>query len=190
MPRSSYKKTKKGIIILYKNIIILIRVDMEAIDQIIGLKGQSCSETISLVVTWLSRPSSPWYFYTYGPPQPTTSQQKMEHLSKLIPKPAMSTSNEKYQLLTRMLQAPRMIGGLMLIPIFATHFVQARLPCGLNSYIIFYSFKYGPSPCDLLGEIEEVWFGGYGSVPFGPFAWAQPMHATKWVRDIGSTSGS
>ena len=138
MPRSSYKKTKKGIIILYKNIIILIRVDMEAIDQIIGLKGQSCSETISLVVTWLSRPSSPWYFYTYGPPQPTTSQQKMEHLSKLIPKPAMSTSNEKYQLLTRMLQAPRMIGGLMLIPIFTTHFVQAWLPCGLNSYIILY----------------------------------------------------
>ena len=62
----------------------------------------------------------------------------MEHLSKLIPKPAMSTSNEKYQLLTRMLQAPRMMGGLMLIPIFATHFVQARLPCGLNSYIILY----------------------------------------------------
>ena len=25
---------------------------------------------------------------------------------------------------------------------------------------------------------------------FEPFAWAQPMHATKWERDIGSTSGS
>ena len=86
---------------------------------------------------------------------------------------------------------------LVLIPIFATHFLQARfnqawLPCGLNSCIILYFifFKHGPSPCDLLGEIEEVWFGGYGSVPFGPFAWAQPMRATKWARDIGSTSGS
>ena len=57
-------------------------------------------------------------------------------------------------------------------------------------YIIFYYFKYDPSSCDLLGEIEEVWFGGYGSVPFEPFAWAQLMHATKWERDIGSTSGS
>ena len=25
---------------------------------------------------------------------------------------------------------------------------------------------------------------------FEPFAWAQPMRATKWERDIGSTSGS
>ena len=82
----------------------------------------------------------------------------------------------------------------LLIPIFATHFLQtrfnqARLPCGLNSCIIFYFilFKHGPSPCDLLEEIEELWFGGYGSVPYGPFAWAQPMHATKWARDTGST---
>ena len=42
----------------------------------------------------------------------------------------------------------------------------------------------------LIGEIEEVWFGGYGSFPFGPFAWAQPMCATKWARDTGSTSSS
>ena len=35
-----------------------------------------------------------------------------------------------------------------------------------------------------------MWFGGYGSVPFGPFVWAQPMRATKWARDTGSTSGS
>ena len=35
-----------------------------------------------------------------------------------------------------------------------------------------------------------MWFGGYGLVPFGPFAWAQPMRATKWARDTGSTSGS
>ena len=57
-------------------------------------------------------------------------------------------------------------------------------------YIIFYYFKYDLSSCDLLGEIEKVWFGGYGSVPFEPFAWAQLMHATKWERDIDSTSGS
>ena len=37
-------------------------------------------------------------------------------------------------------------------------------------YIIFYFFKYGQSPCDLFGEIEEVWFGGYRSVPFRPLA--------------------
>ena len=29
-------------------------------------------------------------------------------------------------------------------------------------YIIFYSFKHGPSPCDLLGEMKEVWFEGMG----------------------------
>ena len=37
-------------------------------------------------------------------------------------------------------------------------------------YILFYSFKHGPSPCDNMGEIEEVWFGEYGLVPFGSFA--------------------
>ena len=42
-----------------------------------------------------------------------------------------------------MQQAPYVLGGLMLISIFATHFVQAqfnqaRLPYGLNSYILFY----------------------------------------------------
>ena len=86
---------------------------------------------------------------------------------------------------------------LVLIPIYVTHFLQvrfnqARLPCGLNSCILFYFilFEHGLSPCDLLGEIKEVWFGGYKSVPFGPFAWAQPMCATKWARDTGSTSDS
>ena len=57
-------------------------------------------------------------------------------------------------------------------------------------YIIFYYFKHGPSPCDLLGEIEEVWFGGYVSIPLRPFAWAQHIRATKWARDNGSTLGS
>ena len=32
-----------------------------------------------------------------------------------------------------------------------------------------------------IGEIEEVWFGRYGSVLFGPFVWAQHMHAIKWA---------
>ena len=57
-------------------------------------------------------------------------------------------------------------------------------------YIIFYCFKYDPSSCNLLGEIEEMWFGGYGSIPFGLFVWAQHIRATKWVRDTGSTLGS
>ena len=35
---------------------------------------------------------------------------------------------------------------------------------------VFYFFKYGPSPCDLLGEIEEVWFEEYRSVSFRSFA--------------------
>ena len=37
-------------------------------------------------------------------------------------------------------------------------------------YIIFYSFKHDPNPCDILGEIEKVLFGGYRLVSFGPFA--------------------
>ena len=41
-----------------------------------------------------------------------------------------------------------------------------------------------------MGETEEVWFGGYELVFFEPFARAQTKHATKWARDIGSTSGS
>ena len=125
------------------------------------------------------------------------STKKMEHLGKLILKPTTSTSNGKHQLLTPYAASAMHARGLMLIPIFATHFLQtrfnqARLPCGLNSCIIFYFilFKHGPSSCDLLGEIEEVWFGGYGLVSFWPFAWAQPMRATKWARDTGSISGS
>ena len=84
----------------------------------------------------------------------------------------------------------------MLIPIFVTHFVQARfnqawLPCGLNSCIILYFILLIMAQAHATyGEIEEVWFGGYGSVSFGPFAWVQPMRATKWARDTGSTSGS
>jgi len=39
-------------------------------------------------------------------------------------------------------------------------------------YILLYSFKHDPSPCDILGEIEEVWFEGYESGFLRPFAWA------------------
>ena len=38
-------------------------------------------------------------------------------------------------------------------------------------FILFHSFKYDPSPCDIFGEIKRVWFGGYGPISFGPFAW-------------------
>ena len=114
----------------------------------------------------------------------------------LIPKPTTSTSNGKYQLLTCMLQAPCMLGGLMLIPIFVTFFMSSiqSSPMALRAqfmyYIIFYSFKHGRSPCDIFGEIEEVWFGGYELIPFEPFAWAQHMHASKWAKDTGNTLGS
>ena len=43
--------------------------------------------------------------------QPIFSQQKMERLGMIIPKPATSTSNGKHQLLTRMLQVPCVLGG-------------------------------------------------------------------------------
>ena len=64
-------------------------------------------------------------------------------MGELIPKPATPTSNGKHQLLTRMTQASYVLGGLMLIPIFATNFIQTRfnqvrLPYGLDSCIIFY----------------------------------------------------
>jgi len=55
-------------------------------------------------------------------------------------------------------------------------------------YILFYSFKHDPSPCDILGEIEKLWFRGYESVSFEPFTWVQPIHATKWTRETSSIS--
>ena len=53
---------------------------------------------------------------------------KMVHWGKLmlISQTATFTSNWKYQLLTRMSQAPCMLGGLMLISILAIHFLQAQ----------------------------------------------------------------
>ena len=57
----------------------------------------------------------------------------------------------------------------LLILIFATHFLQVRfdqawLPYGLNSCIIFYfySFKHGPSQCDLWGKLRKCGFEGMG----------------------------
>ena len=67
-------------------------------------------------------------------------------------------------------------GKKVLIPVFTTHFLQAdstKLDFPMDSIHVLYfiySFKHGPSPCDNMGEIEEVWFGGYGSIPFRPFA--------------------
>ena len=103
-------------------------------------------------------------------------KEKRECLGMLIPKPTTSTSNGKYQLLTCMLQAPCMLGGLMLIPIFVTFFMSSiqSSPMALRAqfmyYIIFYSFKHGRNPCDIFEEIEEVWFGGYELIHFEPFA--------------------
>ena len=54
----------------------------------------------------------------------------------------------------------------MLIPIFATHFVQAQLPCELNLCIILYFILLSMTQAHATyGEIEKVWFGGYGLVP-------------------------
>ena len=47
-----------------------------------------------------------------------------------------------------------------------TFFLQARF----MYYVLFYSFKAWPKPMRLIGEIKEVWFRGYESFPFGPFA--------------------
>ena len=80
-------------------------------------------------------------------PKPVSTQPKkkkqMEHLGKLISKLTTSTSNGKYQLLTRMPQCATRAQGLILISIFETHFLQVRfnqaqLSRGLNSCIILY----------------------------------------------------
>ena len=105
-----------------------------------------------------------------------TSQQKIECLGKLIPKTAASTGNGKHQLLIPHSASATRARGANVVPIFATHFVQsrfkqARLSCGLNSCIILNFIFLGMAQAQATyGEIEEVWFGGYGSVPFGPFA--------------------
>ena len=60
---------------------------------------------------------------------------------------------------------------------FSTNLIQPSLTslwAQFMYHIIFYSFKHDPSPCDILAKIEKVWFRGYGSVSFGPFAWASP----------------
>ena len=85
---------------------------------------------------------------------------------------------------------------LLLIPIFVTPFLrgrfnQAQLPYGFNSCIILYLILLDwPKPMRHSKEIKEVWFWRYGSVSSKPFAWAQHVRATKWVRDTSSTLGS
>ena len=97
-------------------------------------------------------------------------------MGELIPNPQHLQSNGKHQLLTPHAASATRARGLMLILIFTTHFLQARfkqarLPCELNSCIILYFILLSMVQADVTyGEIEEVWFGGYGSVPYGPFA--------------------
>ena len=106
----------------------------------------------------------------------TFQKKKMEHLGKLILKPTTSTSNGKHQLLTPHAVSVTHARGLTLISIFVTHFLQTRfnqalLHCELNSCITFYFILLSIAQAHVTyGEIEEVWFGGYGSVFFGPFA--------------------
>ena len=70
----------------------------------------------------------------------------------------------------------RIITCSLLIPFFVTHFLQtlfnqAQFHCELNSCITFYFILLSIAQAHVTyGEIEEVWFGGYGSVSFGPFA--------------------
>ena len=108
-----------------------------------------------------------------------TSQQKIECLGKLIPKTATSTCNGKHQLLIHMLQVTRVLGGLMLIPIFATHFIQARfnqarLPCGLNSCIILYFIllsmtqAYATYGRNWGSMVWKVWVGSFRTFCMSP----------------------
>ena len=86
-------------------------------------------------------------------------QQNIKHLGKLIPKLAKSSSNGKHPLLTCMPQVPRVLGGLMLIPIFATHFFYKPDSCIMFYFILL---KHGPSPCDLLGKLRKCGLEGLG----------------------------
>ena len=108
-----------------------------------------------------------------------TSQQKIECLGKLIPKTTTSTCNGKHQLLIHMLQVTRVLGGLMLIPIFATHFIQARfnqarLPCGLNSCIILYFIllsmtqAYATYGRNWGSMVWKVWVGSFQTFCMSP----------------------
>ena len=54
---------------------------------------------------------------------------------------------------------------------FRTSPIQTRLTCELNSCIILYFILLSIAQAHATyGEIEKVWFGGYGLVPFKPFA--------------------
>ena len=54
-----------------------------------------------------------------------------------------------------------------------THFCdtfRTSPTCELNSCIILYFILLSIAQAHVTyGEIEEVWFGGYGLIPFGPF---------------------
>ena len=172
-------------ITLYKNINILICLAMKAIDQIVGFKAQrvkvpktiSSGYNLTLIV---SRASSPQYFNTYklflqpviflkagsttdnistyGLLWSMSYQQKIKHLGELILKLATFTSNKNHQLLTRMPAR-----GLMLILIFATHSLQARLNqvwpyYGLDSYTKLYFILSS------MAQTHMIYGGNWGSV--------------------------
>ena len=44
----------------------------------------------------------------------------------------------------------------------------------LWAQFMYHIILYWPKPMRHMGEIEEVWFGGYGSISFGPFTCARP----------------
>ena len=80
------------------------------------------SKTTMLLHKWSIKQTRNFY------QQPSSScilstKKKMEHLGNLIPKLAIFLSNGKHQQLTRMLQAPCVLRGLMSIPIFAINFL-------------------------------------------------------------------
>ena len=145
---------------------------MKAIDQIVGLKAQRVSSKNNFIrsrldshnltgfitiifqhiqvfflqlAIFLKAGSTTDNILAYGLLWPMSCQQKIKNLGKLILELATSTSNGNHQLLTCMPQAPHVLEGLMLISIFATHFVwaqfnQVRLPYGFNSCSIFFYF--------------------------------------------------
>ena len=128
-----------------------------------------------------------FYVYVYFSIIPKKKKKKKKKFTRYSSSPSSSIVQKKKNTILCL---------CLLIPIFATHFVQARfkqvwLPCGLNSCIILYFILLNMAQAHATyGEIERVRFGGYELVPFGPFAWAQPVRAAKWARDVGSTLGS
>ena len=62
----------------------------------------------------------------------------------------------------------------LLIPIFATHFVQAWLPCGLNSYIILYFILLSMTQAHAIywgnweSVVWKIWVGSFWTFCMSP----------------------